>query len=134
MFQNPAAFLLTLCIFISISVALNLPSLQILNTATTAITPLTPANRTLAISPVHICSGGRYFGDKISLKSCHDAAHEILATLPYSHRENLSFGDRRGAGGRGAVVPLPYISVSSMWQAHAHNPVHSYTRSKQLAC
>ena len=134
MFQTPAVFLLSLCIFISLTVSLNLPALQILNTATTAITPLTPANETLAISPVYTCSGGRYFGDKICLKSCHDAADEILATLPYSHREKLSFGDRRGAGGRGVVVPLPYISVSRMWQAHAHNPAHSYTRDKQLAC
>lgn len=134
MFQNPVVFLLSLCIFISLTVALNLPALQILNTATTAITPLTPANKALAISPVYTCSGGRYFGDKISLKSCHDAADEILATLPYSHRERLSFEDRHGAGGRGAVVSLPYISVSCMWQAHAHNPVHSYTRFKQLAC
>ena len=109
MILNHTPFALPICI--PLALALNLPPVQNLNIASPAtIVPL--ANKSLSFDPIYSCRGGSDYGDRIPLTSCYDAATEILSGLPYSHREQISFGDRRGAGGRSALVPLPYISIS----------------------
>lgn len=103
--------ILRFAICTALAFAFNLPSLQNLN-ITSKTAPLYPANQSLAISPSYSCTGGPEYGDAISLSSCEDAADSLLDFVHFSYREILSFGDRRGAAGKDALVPLPYISIS----------------------
>ena len=64
------------------------------------------------LRPVYSCSSVPDYRDDILFSSYDNAANEILASPPLDNRERLSFGGRRATGGRGAAVPLPYISVS----------------------
>lgn len=78
-------------------------------------------NTSLRHEPKYDCSGGPEYGDEILLDSCESAQNALLASLPYSYREILIFGDRRGRGGSGVDVPLPYISISCK-SAMSHFP------------
>ena len=108
--------LLLISIYINLTLALNLADpLHNINIAPTPTTPTSPSNRSLGLDATFSCIGGPDYGDEIPISSCTDAANEMLANLPYSHREKLSFGIRDGGGGRGVMVPLPYMSISCMW-------------------
>ena len=103
-----------LSIYTSLTSALNLAPLQIINTGptTSPSSPLSVKNNSLTANPIYTCIGGLDYGDEISLSSCYDAATGMLEHLPFRAQEFI-FGDRRGAGGRAGVqVLLPYISIS----------------------
>ena len=103
--------ILFLSLLFSLALTLNLLPVENLNMALETTLPF-PPNRSLATGPHYTCTGGSQYGDTIPRSSCRDAAKNILERLPYSHREELTFGDRRIASGRGVSVELPYMSIS----------------------
>ena len=117
--------ILPLSISSSSALIQTLPSVPNTNNSPGPILHLpTNTSRTLTSDPLYTCIGGSKYGAAIPLYSCQEAAHSILEALPYSHREKLTFGDRRGAGGgRGVEVQLPYISIDCTYVA--------YTQDKQ---